>query len=102
MNKKIATLFSGLLLIASIAVYAHGTDQNNDYDSDYYEYMDEMHEEMTENLDPELREARDRMHNDCMGSYEIDPSSGLMTSDSSGFLSGMMDFGSHMMGRMMR
>jgi hypothetical protein len=70
-------IFSALLLVAVAAgAYAHG--QTPESSTSRWnmmghmislEDMDEMHESMTEGLDPELKEQMDLMHEGCTGSF---------------------------------
>lgn len=76
MKRKTTAVFgvlSALLLLSVAAVYAH-TDSQERTESfagmiDIKE-MDEMHDLMTEGLDPELKEQMDIMHDGCTSHFK--------------------------------
>ena len=77
MRNKILIGIIGALFVLSIVVYAYGKEGSesswgwnammvNGYGE---EEMDNIHDYMTQNLDPELKEDIDTMHEGCMGNF---------------------------------
>lgn len=76
-TKTFGTFLSLFLLLAIGLVYAHGSS-NDDFDRDTrisnhmmmfedIDDMNEMHEEMTSNLDAKEKEIADEYHRGCIG-----------------------------------
>lgn len=80
MKRKTTTIFSvlsALLLLSAEAVYAHTGSQENTPSTQSFDgmmmdvkEMDEMHDLMTERLDPELKEQIDIMHDECTSHFK--------------------------------
>ena len=77
MKRKTTAIFgvlSALLLLSVAAVYAHTGSQENTRSSTGWmmdvDEMDEMHDLMTEGLDPELKEQMDIMHDACTSHFK--------------------------------
>jgi Spy/CpxP family protein refolding chaperone len=86
-NKNILSVFAALLLLTvAAAVYAHGAEDTSDSSDNSrwnmmghmmsLEDMDEMHESMTEGLDPELKAQMAQMHEGCTSSFRRSGGSG--------------------------
>ena len=71
MKHKIFGILGVLMLLSALAVYAHGTEKTtnaglNDLNIFDFGHMNEMHDEMTQDLEPELKEELDLIHEGCM------------------------------------
>jgi hypothetical protein len=85
-NSILAALVAVLLLVLAVGVYAHGGETSDNDVSRWnmmghmvtLQEMDEMHEAMTEGLDPELKDQMDLMHDGCTSSFKKTPSTGGM------------------------
>jgi len=80
MKRKTTAIFgvlSALLLLSVAAVYAHTGSQENTPSTQSFDgmmldanEMDEMHDLMTEGLDPELKEQMDIIHDGCTSHFK--------------------------------
>lgn len=77
MKRKTTTIFgvlSALLLLSVVAVYAYTGSKENIESFDGMmmdvEEMDDIHDLMTEGLDPELKEQMDIMHDGCTSQFK--------------------------------
>lgn len=71
MKQKTTYAIIALALVIAISMtgiaQAHVSTTDNNQEDDWHEYMDLMHEQMTQNLDPQTKETVDQMHESCMG-----------------------------------
>lgn len=91
------------LLVSGTVVFAHTDSAENDKNDhpmmkgmmgtemdNMHEQMEVMHEMMTQNLDPEMKEQMDRMHEACMGDHDKESEDEDSENSTHGIMGGMM------------
>jgi hypothetical protein len=71
MKKQIIGILVALLVL-SVAVYAHETNDEKDSEVTDIDKMNETHEIMTEGLEPVLKQQMNVMHEGCISQFNKD------------------------------